>query len=284
MRRLFLVSPLFALACGSQPPVTHDVSVEQQRGCGACGERTHAQTEGVVFEVDDGRLALFTDFPVEGDHTAMLEVVGLETRAPEVRYHEVAAGRVVYSGQAESLTTTLTRVAHEPRVRGTLALTVADEAGERRVFPEIRLHPNDRVVPTSVAGGGTGTGGQSGGSRTDVTVVVVDPWVDPAPVDRSYDYDYDSGGCEGDTSTDSGGCEGDTSTDSGGCEGDTSGGASGCEGDTSGGASGCEGDVAAQSAVPGLFRLGWPIAVAGWWNRRRRRVADRADSAPGAGG
>jgi hypothetical protein len=261
MRRLFLMSPLFVLACGSQPPVTHDVSVEQQRGCGACGERTHAQTEGVVFEVDDGRLALFTDFPVEGDRTAMLEVVGLETRAPEVRYHEVAGGRIVYSGQAESVSTTLTRVAHEPRVQGTLALTVADEAGERRVFPEIRLDPADRAV-APVSGGG----GHSGGSRTDVTVVVVDP----VPVDRSYDVD--AGGCEGDTSTDAGGCEGDTSTDAGGCEGDTS-----------GGASGCEGDVAAQSAVPGLFRLGWPIAVAGWWNRRRRRAADRAESTPSAG-
>lgn len=263
MRRLLFVSPLIALACGSQPPVTHDVSVEQLRGCGACSERTRAQTEGVVFEVDDGRLALFTDFPVEGERTAMLEVVGLETQAPEVRYHEVAAGRIVYSGQARSLTTTLTRVAHEPRVQGTLALTLADEAGEQRVFPEIRLDPSDRAV-VPAPGGGAWTGGHSGGSRTDVTVVVV---VDPVPVDRSYDYD--SGGCEGDTSTDAGGCEGDTSTDAGGCEGDTS--------SSSGG---CEGDVAAQSAVPGLFRLGWPIAVAGWWNRRRRRAAERAAPEP----
>jgi hypothetical protein len=260
MRRLLLVSPLFVLACGSQPPVTHDVSVEQQRGCGACGERTRAQTEGVVFEVDDGRLALFTDFPVEGERTAMLEVVGLETQAPEVRYHEVAAGRIVYSGQAQSLSTTLSRVAHEPRVRGTLALTVANEAGEQRVFPEIRLDPSDRAAVPASGGSWTGGGGHSGGTRTDVTVVVV---VDPTPVDRSYDVD--AGGCEGDTTSDAGGCEGDTTSDAGGCEGDTS-----------GGASGCEGDVAAQSAVPGLFRLGWPIAVAGWWNRRRRRAAERA--------
>ncbi len=271
---IVLIAPLSLAACGSEPPVPHAVRVEQAPDCGACSEVVSTAAEGLVFTVDDGRLALFTDFAVGGDRTAMLEVVGVDGERPEVHYSEVAGGQIALRGVVDRAVVDVRRIAEEARVEGTIALDVHD-GDVRRSFSEIRVQPVDAP---SWSGGGGGHGHGHGGG----TVVVV------VPTERTY-VDVDSGGCEGDTATDSGGCEGDTSGSSssggcedtssssgGGCEGDTSSSSSSasCEGDSGSSGGGCEGDVAARSAVPGLFRLGWPIAVAGWWNRRRRRQLD----------
>ncbi|MCB9652048.1 MAG: hypothetical protein H6730_36425 [Deltaproteobacteria bacterium] len=131
-----------------------------------------------------------------------------------------------------------------------------------------------------------------------------DDTTDPEPSTASDsgcegdDYDTSSAsdsGCEGDdygsgTASDSG-CEGDTmsSSSDSGCEGDgydsmSSSSDSGCEGDDYDSDS-CEGGEAAAAAVvvPGssrifasLFRLLWPVGLAGAFNRGARRRRRRA--------
>lgn len=288
-----LIAPLSLLACGAEPPVTHAVSVQQRSGCGSCEPTSTTEAEGVVFETEEGRLALFTDFPVAGGPTAMLEIVGLGEASAEVRYHELADGRIAFDGVVDRATVDVQRLADGARVEGTVSLDVHD--GEvARSYPEIRVRPSDTAASRGSGGGGSSGGGSSGsggqgsgsggghgghGGGTSV-IVIVDPpvqtYVDSGGCEG--DTAADSGGCESDTtSSDAGGCEGDTGSDSGGCESDSSSSAGGCEGDTASSASSasCEGDVAARSgAVPGLFRLLWPIVVAGVWNRlQRRRVA-----------
>ncbi|MCK6552864.1 hypothetical protein L6R52_43975, partial [Myxococcota bacterium] len=104
----------------------------------------------------------------------------------------------------------------------------------------------------------------------------------------------DGGGCDSAETESGGGCEASDGDGSGGCGGDTSSSGGGCEGDTSSSAGGCdcEGEAYAATAARGLdaapahrparrpfdleravasvFRLAWPIVLAGLWNRRRR--------------
>lgn len=167
-----------------------------------------------------------------------------------------------------------------------------------------------RVSDASGSGGGSkdGSGGSDG---THVVVILdgyTPPRreADPGP-DRGPDqprrrrsepdmpvYDDSSGGCDSDPDYDSGGCGG-SSPDydsGGGCEGDSSGGGcdggggdtGGCEGDTAdsaGDCDSCEGDVAMRADLPpevrrrrailSMLRLSWPVWIAGWFNRKKRR-------------
>jgi hypothetical protein len=275
---------LLLTSCEAEPPVTHSVRVESR--CGPCGEPASTTTEGTVFTQDDGQLALFTDFGVAPQRTAMLEIAGIDGAAPAVRYHEIEGGQVAFVGEVDAASITVRRLSEGARISGTIALEVHDaDSGETRSFPNIRVHPADAGGVVTEGPGSSSGAGRSGGSRGGGTSVVV--VVQPAP----RTYVSNGGGCEGDTSSSSGGCEGDTSSSGGGCEGDTSSSGGGCEGDTS--SSGCEGDTAGSSgcdsgsssgceaggraAFPGLFRLLWPIFSVGAWNRVLRRRRDHDD-------
>lgn len=107
---------------------------------------------------------------------------------------------------------------------------------------------------------------------------------EPPESPESPDWSSDGGGCEGDDYDDSSGCDGD-SGDSGGCEGDSMSSSGGCDDDSSMGSGcdsgdGCEGDTTMHSSLSAkrrmrrglrsMARLGWPLILAGYFNRRRK--------------
>jgi hypothetical protein len=247
------------------------------------------QGSGFVIDSSNGRTSLFAEVQRENGVLGMVEIIrdGSET---SFFYRELFQSRLIF--RAEEIRegeANLPAAAGDWSLGGTFAF-IALEGQRARVIEHgiiIKKRPLEPTEPTRPP------------------VVIVD--------DHHHHY-YDDGGCGGTTDSpdepeyeSSGGCEGDTVDDpdepeyesSGGCEGDTvddgsddfetmdSGG--GCEGDSADeSAGGCEGDgvetdssdewtsMDSSMMMQGLFRLGWPIAVVGWFNRRVRKRSELA--------
>jgi len=255
-----ITSLVFLLGAGiaAPEPANHSLYITQDTPCGTCTVSNRA--DALAFEIADGRLGLFADFPAGENSVAILEVIGIDlgSALPEIHYHEVENGKIVFKGHITRPSFALRRIAPDRAlVVGTMSFDVVASNGEMRVFREIRVVPPEQVSGTDPHGGG-GSGA--------VVVVHDHNYVNDYGCGGGSRYESD-GGCEGDTSSSDTGCEGDSSYADSGCEGDSGSAGSGCSGSDS-----CEGDYAAsQSAMIGsLWRLCWPIFTVGAWNRRQR--------------
>jgi hypothetical protein len=296
-RNAILSFVLFAAACGGEAgEIQVELNLTRSGACELqerCGPRL--RTSGLVMESDgpgDGIL-LYADVQTASGALAVLELSLDDGGGARVRYHEISGGEVTFRGTIEDQRVAIDRVPGELAMRGGFAFRAIDGAAVRVVTAGTVLPNEVEALPRSAAGSG-------GGTSTEVVVVVETggPRRPPPPDDEDLDS---GGGCDdggssscGGSSSDSGcddsggdsGCDdsGDSGCDSGGGgdSGCDSGSGSGCEGDVADSAGGCdcEGDLAARGnrhAFAGLWRLAWPVAITGWWNRRMKRRQARRE-------
>lgn len=295
MKRLVWTAiTIFGAGCGGDVGsirAAFNLSAEPCTRDTRCGPRL--ETPALVMESDAenapaGELLLFADVTTSSGALAVLELFHRGTDEVELRYREHHQERVTFDGVILSQQTQITRGIDGLVLSGRFAFHAEDSQGRgERWITAGELVPPEQ--PVQAAPGGGGGGG---------TVVVIDPSTPPrprrpAPEPDEVEEDYgDGGGCE---DSGGGGCE--SSDSGGGCEaGDSGGGSgggceesgSGCEGDTvDAGGCDCEGDTLASAqqqrrAASGAWRLAWPIVLAGFFNRRFKRVAEARSRASAA--
>ena len=223
-------------------------------------------------------------FVLPDGETALLEIAEGKGRA-EIRYREVGFADVLFDGAITEGTASLAREGPDETVRGRFSFTASQDGRDVELDgvigpiidyapPVMTTPPPDTTTPTPAP-----TPSPTPVPVPDPRPLPRSPTPSPDPEPNPDPY-VNSGGCDGPSepapSSAGSSCDGGDSGSS--CDGGDAGGG-GCEGDTSGAAGGCdcEGDITLASRrspyapLRSMLQLGWPIAVAGVFNRRMRR-------------
>lgn len=317
MRRLgWSALALSLAACGGSDPVGLELEITRD-GCDGEACTVTARGSGLLVRAEptagapDGPLTLYGEAALGGAKTAIVEVSFLGAGA-RARYREVQNGQARFQGRISRLEASppshdgVSPVAGHfsfvaeydgliRHVRGVI-LPVSDEAV--RVSPESEAYvpsptttgcggevylpppssepgplPDDPWLPEPEPEPGTSPGtSPEPDPWTDPDDLPDDGWSPPPPEDPGCDGDSYDEYEEPDTMAADSGCEGDSYEDEDyDMESD-----SGCEGDEYDGY-----EMSALLPVMGsMWRLGWPLGLAGFFNRRSRRRSARSRPEP----
>jgi hypothetical protein len=265
-------------------------------------------------DAEAGSDALYAEIETSSGALALIEILEDERGERTIHYREVADGEVTLKTRISNARVKAPPVGQWTFEFAAYDEQDGEQGDLARVIENGRVIPLDGDVSAVEVPAQRTTGRPSDDdpNETDTHVVIVideggcggtddDPEI-PQPEDPRQprrrpepeprrEPEHDSGGCDDASSsgcddTGSSGCDADTGSSSG-CEGDSSGGgcddssSSGCEGDTAssaGDCDSCEGDISLNGQrrpILSMLRLGWPVWLAGWWNRRKRRDRDR---------
>jgi hypothetical protein len=297
MRRAIALLLPIAFACGDAREARVELDLRTEPCAGATCT-VHLVGEGLIYDSGDTEVMLYSEIHTSSGTIALIEIGVDGSEITTVRYREILDGKVSLKGTVENEYVRVVRegsweFGFEARDPAAAQEEPARVVTNGRVVL-FELIPKDPVVtppppppPPPVE--------EPPPPPPPPTKPKPRPRPDPDPDPDPDVVIIDAGGCD---TSDSGGCDG--GSDSGcegsdsGCEGDSSASGcdssdtSGCEGDvadSAGDCDGCEGDVALshearrRRAMLGMLRMSWPIWIAAWYNRKKRRqsVGSRAN-------